>query len=105
VTADDETRMNLAVHVVDRSGIARCLVIEAKFKAKLTRSQFGKYRRLLVDDYPEASSRDLFVVAPRRAHTISRALARKANKEGESVSQIAAVSRWPACWPYWVGSA
>lgn len=81
VAADDETRMDLAVHAIDADGVARCLVIEAKFEYVLSDDQLVKYRRRLLGAYPIANRRHLYVVAPRQSDRTSEVLARAENSE------------------------
>jgi hypothetical protein len=99
VTADDETRMDLAVHAIDVDGVARCLVLEAKFEYELSDAQLAKYRRRLIAAYPTPGRRHLYVVAPRQTDRTIKVMARPENSEWSFVTWTRLLLNWQRSLP------
>lgn len=99
ISADDETRMDLAVRVVDRDGVRRCLVIEAKFDHELTGTQLARYRKRLTEEYPRRAQRHLFVVATRRTGRTTEVLNRATNAEWRFLTWRRLLVEWQRAMP------
>lgn len=81
VTADEADRMDLAIHCRRDDGSRFCIVIEAKLESELSGNQLAKYRSGLMKNYPDASQRCLWVVAPTRTAGTRAVMGRRVNRE------------------------
>lgn len=94
VTADDRTRMDLAIHAVDENGMSCCLVLEAKLESELSDTQLKKYRKILLKTYSEKRQRHLWVVAPLKTARTTRVMGRSINSEWKFVSWRRLLLAW-----------
>lgn len=94
VEADDEARMDLAVHARTVTGEKLCIVIEAKLESELSDRQLLTYLRKVRSDYPAEEQRHMWVVAPTKTAKTAKMLDRHENSEWRFVSWRRLLLNW-----------
>lgn len=104
VTADDSTRMDLAIYAHTISGQECCLVLEAKLEAPLSENQLRGYKDRVRKRYPKQGQRHLWVVAPCMNAGLSAVLSQRENREWCFITWRRLLLNWQKALPVDMGS-